>query len=888
MRQYLFEYWRAWLLAAVVGIAIALIMPLVPGISWIKQFLAFEGLGVLMSVWIILLLLVCCISPLLMDLGRRLWNTVQMERPPLLYVDVIAITIISFGTTILSFMWAGIISSPPTSRAMSLFLLGVFSLFGLWGYTLYIRSQWPKKRVTLSTSVHEPVGEYSDEPITDDVQDLLGRKIFVDKLYEQIIQLPAPNSFVFSLHATWGEGKTSVLNLLNRRLNANPKVITMLFNPWYLATESAVIQSFYVSIERELQSRYVLVGLRKTLSRYRNLLSSGLRSLGFGLELPIHDDPERLRQDLESWVERTGCRLVILIDDIDRLQPAEILSVFKMAALSARLKNIVFLLSFDHIMIRRLLADTAKVDPAFLEKVIQKPLQLPPAEQGDIDRFLLFSDPEGTEANRSAFDHLFDELKIPLNRRQEFDKKIVYFYRKHLKRVFRTIRQAKRYLNNLRATLPPVVDEVDLYDFVLLEILQVFFPEIYQDIWQNPRFYVPASTSEDMLSSPFLPFDAGDKYRQIREHIEALLSDEPHADIAKALLEELFSIEVKNAFSRTGHSNHDSIMQTYRLEKRLTHSECFPKYFLSRSPAGKIDDRAVEDLIHQWNEASDVEAQSLIIGTLQRFREAGQAGELLAMLHTFSGLVSPSCVPAMTRAVCRSAPDFSRARTDFWDSEFYRAERLVLQLLDERANSEAIQPLLEEIVRDAPLLPFVVLVVESCHHEGGGHHAQIYKHVDIQTLRTRAAERLHSYYVQGNHDIFAELSEEDWGFVLYRWGTDWMTSGSEARAIAQEYVFRLIEGNPQYLGQLLRYFADRNFGQQEGGFPYSAFCKVYEPEAVLERLNRYGDVALTTPGERRAAELFRQQFLNSLKLNTHADRQSAHLEQKSDNAPSSH
>jgi hypothetical protein len=48
------------------------------------------------------------------------------------------------------------------------------------------------------------------------------------------------------------------------------------------------------------------------------------------------------------------------------------------------------------------------------------------------------------------------------------------------------------------------VDEVDLYDFVLLEILQVFFPEIYQDIWQNPRFYVPASTSEDMLSSPFL------------------------------------------------------------------------------------------------------------------------------------------------------------------------------------------------------------------------------------------------------------------------------------------------------------------------------------------------------------------------------------------------
>ena len=97
---------------------------------------------------------------------------------------------------------------------------------------------------------------------------------------------------------------------------------------------------------------------------------------------------------------------MILIDDIDRLQPPEALSVFKLVALTARLRNTVFLLSFDQIVIDKMLKDTARVDSSFLEKVIQKPLQLPPAEQRDIDRFLLFSDSNGTGARRSGLDLL--------------------------------------------------------------------------------------------------------------------------------------------------------------------------------------------------------------------------------------------------------------------------------------------------------------------------------------------------------------------------------------------------------------------------------------------------------------------------------------------------
>jgi hypothetical protein len=254
---------------------------------------------------------------------------------------------------------------------------------------------------------------------------------------------------VFGLYGGWGEGKTSALNLLQCDIAQDDSLICVVFNPWYLASEAALIQSFYVTVEQALQQRYRVEGLHSILNRYARLLTSGLNAFGLGLKFSIRDNPEHLRKDLEDWIGRTGCRLVILIDDIDRLSPAEVLAIFKLVGLSARIQHAVFVLSFDVVTINAMLRERISVDPTFLEKFIQKPLQLPAAEQRDIHRFLLMSDP-GAD-HKSGIDMLLDELKIDLERRKKFDDKIVYFYYSHLSRFFRTIRQAKRYLNSLRA-----------------------------------------------------------------------------------------------------------------------------------------------------------------------------------------------------------------------------------------------------------------------------------------------------------------------------------------------------------------------------------------------------------------------------------------------------
>jgi hypothetical protein len=109
-----------------------------------------------------------------------------------------------------------------------------------------------------------------------------------------------------------------------------------------------------------------------------------------------------------------------------------------------------------------------------------------------------------------------------------------------------------------------VVDEVDLYDFVLLEILQVFFPAVYQDLWRTQWVYVPGWTQEVLVHTPLTrSSDPQEKSRYIREHIEQLLVNECQKDLIKAILEELFFMQVKDAFSSYAVSNYVGVGEVY-------------------------------------------------------------------------------------------------------------------------------------------------------------------------------------------------------------------------------------------------------------------------------------------------------------------------------------
>lgn len=861
LRNYLRDHWLTFTVAFSTGTGLALIAPdlileklQTPRVKFYHNPLALYGL----------LLLITSVLLLTWPRIARFWSryrrTQSLTRPPLQLIDVFVVGAFSF--TLVSWAVVKTYSTvPQLSYGIKVFLSEVGGVIFLWFLSSWLWGIYREKVVEDIRPVisGQEIGQYSDDPITHESQDLLGRIDFVDGLYRQIASLPAPHSFVFGLFGAWGEGKTSVLNLLQRRLAAKPQIITTVFNPWYLPSEGALIQAFYTTIEHALNRQYIISGLHRTLKRYRNLLTFSLRYLGF--DFPIKDDPEHLRSELEKWLALIERRLVIIIDDIDRLEAEEILAVFKLVRLSARIQNTVFLLSFDPTIVIAMLK-RAQIDPEFLEKVIQKPIPLPPAEQWDIDRFLFFSDSGGPDAHRSAIDRLLDELNVAAEQRKQFDEKMVHFYQTRLRRLFPTIRSAKRYLNGLRATLPAIVREVNLYDFFLLEAVRVFFPKIYQDIWTHPWIYIPAWTHEIFLTYPYgLMRDDEEKDKLIREHITTLLSEfSVHKDLLEELLKEVFFVQIKNAFRKGGRWNHDSAAPTYRAEKRLTHSACFSRYFLFKMPAGEFADRLIEELIAKWNAAAPSEAEDTIEHDLRDYQGAGQLIQIFQKLNVFKRSLMPGRVPAVVRAIYRMVPALSQEGPDPWSTEYSRAGGLVVTLAEEQADESDTRPLIEEVVEKVTYLPFAVLIVHQCQPRESGTLFRIYKSTNSQRLREQVAIRLRTYYVIGKRDIFADLSGRELAFVLYQWGTDWGMYTQEARSVVQGYVLDLIDRNPHYLGRLLLLFRSRTLTGEYSQFDLDSLSKIFDPKAIASRLEQYGGEALNTVEAKETATLFRAQL----------------------------
>ena len=83
----------------------------------------------------------------------------------------------------------------------------------------------------------------------------------------------------------------------------------------------------------------------------------------------------------------------------------------------------------------------------------------------------------------------------------------------------------------------------------------------------------------------------------------------------------------------------------------------------------------------------------------------------------------------------------------------------------------------------------------------------------------------------------------------------------------------LIDRKPEYLGRLLHSFTQPGPLGEEPVFSFTEFSQVYDPKAIIERLDRYGDHAFSNPAERRVAELFRQQYANNNPEQHHPEEQ---------------
>jgi KAP family P-loop domain len=687
-----------------------------------------------------------------------------------------------------------------------------------------------------------PTDDLVDVPITDEKQDILGRERFVSDFYAQIKRFPSEDSFVFGLNGSWGTGKTSVLNLLRNKLRGDDSFILVDFNPWYFHSPDAIIRRFYDAMAEAINREFFYPELKSTARRYARILAPVLKPYGIDLGSMETGSVEEAKATVESFILRTGRTVVLIVDDLDRSSPDEIMTTLQTVRLSANFRRTIFVLAYD---LQQLTDQIWRkgIPGEYLDKIVQYPIDLPAADKEEIDRFIIFSDSEG---HVSHLDKLLNNLHVEGPRRKDFDQHSVEAYYATLGSFFPTLRAAKRFLTGLTVRLPAVLDEVHLLDFVMLEVIRVFSNSLYQDIWNNPYYYIPSWSTRSLISSPFglesSDKDKNSRRQAIKAHIESLLKDDPRAPNVISVLKKLFPLRVGDAFDRHPGFG-DGLGPRLRAAKRLTHPECFDKYFLLEVPRRALGDATVQSMLRSWEKAANPE--EAISSDLDKVRASGKLIETIERMLVFLADINKSIVTTLFRAVVRrmiSVP------LDQGSTEQTAQIKFFLYLLDERIPASEKQSEAEWAVSSVEGIDVAVRMLVPILQDQSSVNWHLRTTLKIEPLTAIILNRFVRDFVEPRRDVFESNNP---AYVLFQIGS----YGADAAKVVNDYLFDLFAEKPQYVGRLISGFS-MPIDEQTNSFNFEHLKSVYDVKRWVTFIEEHGPEVWSNSKEERAVQTF--------------------------------
>jgi predicted KAP-like P-loop ATPase len=321
----------------------------------------------------------------------------------------------------------------------------------------------------------------ADRPLLDPREDRLGYAPFARALAEGICAMSAPDGLVVGIYGAWGLGKTTVLNFVEHYLHeSQPGQFDVIrFNPWWFSGRVDIAAAFFDQL-RGAFLRWQGDGdqAKRCLERLARVVGaeSGLR-IGDAPETPgrqSSDVPE-LKRELARTLGEQERRLLVVIDDIDRLSEGEVAQLFAVVKALADLPNVLYLLAFDRDQVSNALRDrSGQSGFNYLEKIVQVPFELPLPERGSLRTLFL-------EQLRGIVGEVDSELLDT--------EALNAVLTTGLEPLMRTPRDIVRLTNSLRVTYGAVRGEVNVVDFVALEALRVFEPKVYDRIRARPDLF---------------------------------------------------------------------------------------------------------------------------------------------------------------------------------------------------------------------------------------------------------------------------------------------------------------------------------------------------------------------------------------------------------------
>nr|POR08601.1 hypothetical protein BOH68_03170 [Cobetia sp. MM1IDA2H-1] len=231
--------------------------------------------------------------------------------------------------------------------------------------------------------------------------DRLDRTIFSRNIAKTIKDYSHNTGFVISIEGEWGSGKTSILSITEEVLRNEYSFTNIInFNPWEVGSKDGLINSFFSQISSSLLIENNSVNARRaanSFKRYATALDAvklipgaepwasiikkvidTTSDVAINIADNQDNDINSERLKLINILNTLEKKIVVFIDDMDRLFPDEVYEMIRIIKAIGDLPNIIYVVTWDSKYITNALEKAGiPSDHLYIDKIIQLRLYVP-------------------------------------------------------------------------------------------------------------------------------------------------------------------------------------------------------------------------------------------------------------------------------------------------------------------------------------------------------------------------------------------------------------------------------------------------------------------------------------------------------------------------------
>ena len=401
----------------------------------------------------------------------------------------------------------------------------------------------------------------ADKAIENPKDDLLGRAPFSVHLGRDIYEYKGNDSLVIAIYGKWGTGKTSIANMVLQEIDSLPKsnkneTIIIKFEPWNYSDKDNLVHHFFNLLENAISSGKIAT-LMKNVKKFLNDYSKYLGLIPYEnpwykiIWIWIRDkfkkesDINLCKDKLKEALIKANKKIVVLIDDIDRLTNSQIRNIIQIVKQIGDLPKITYILAMDREVVAHALEDDCcNNGNEYLEKIVQIPFQIPTLSQAKLH-----------EIFHNKLDSSILSVSKNIAIRDDY-----YWYTVLNNCIFPylyTIRDINRVINIFNFRYGILCEEIPFEETIGITTIEVLNPKLFEWITNNTNVLWtkkdPHTSNQDNVKSFFY-----DQFKKIG-------IDPAQAIDSVATLFPIFASNIGMSISRKENFNESVQKQQFKL-----------------------------------------------------------------------------------------------------------------------------------------------------------------------------------------------------------------------------------------------------------------------------------------------------------------------------------